>query len=236
MSDLQSSGLDCQQLDGVPFSLARAFSLFEDSDEPVALLDWGYSRATMCIIQNGYPKFVRMLRRSGYRFVMEEIGKGFELDPEMARIVASKYGLEDSSDGWSHSLSRQEEKRSIQQTLHDFVLEPVNVIAKEVNRTIRFLENQQKALVPSKLVLFGGGATLKNVAPLLESKVRMPAEVWGEDIEVQGPDQLPLAVISNAIAMSALPFVESAQQKKGQPASEVPENSADSPAAKRVAG
>lgn len=209
LNDLDGCRLTTDVLDGVPFTMTRAFNLFEDSDEPVALLDWGYSRATFCIVHHGYPKFVRMLRKSGFRYVVDEISRSFDIDAEMARKTIQQYGIDDGyTNRFSTELDESARNRlDIQQTIHDFVLEPVNAIGKEIIRTINFLHNQQKALAPTRLVIFGGGATLRNIVPLLESRIRMQCDIWGEDIAVSVPGGVPLSLLANAIAMSALPLV-----------------------------
>lgn len=222
LSDLNSTGLSCKVLDGVPFCLARAFSLFEPSPEPVALLDWGYTRATLCIIQNGYPKFVRILRESGFRNVIDEISNGFQVDRHQAQQVVTDYGLEEMYDqDWRRNVQDTEyETRAIQQSIHDLILKPIDGISKEITRTLNYLENQHRSLQPQKLVLFGGGGALKNIIPMLESKIRMKTEVWGQQTPICAPGRIPLAVLANAIAMSALPFSSSPVDSK-QPSAQI---------------
>ncbi len=219
-SDMNSTRLSCDQLDGIPFSMTRAYSMTEVSDEPIALLDWGYTRATLCVVQNGYPKFVRMLRRSGFRLVVDEIMKGFEVDAQQAREIIVEYGLEEPYKAeWNESRKPANcDEAAIQQSVHDMVLEPVNAISKEINRTIQFLKNQQRALTPKKLVLFGGGGTLRNVVPLLESKIRMHTESWSQSFSANLPGNIPVELMGNAIAMSALAFSkdESVESRKSE--------------------
>ncbi|MEC9094146.1 MAG: pilus assembly protein PilM [Planctomycetota bacterium] len=211
MDDINAAKMRCDLLDGVPFANARAFSLFEDSSDPVALLDWGYSRATLSVIHDGQPKFVRILRKSGFRFVVDQIRQGFGLDALQSQEVIRQYGLESITPARINHRQESPDRQAmaIQQSVHNLVLEPINAISSEISRTVDFLRNQQSALSPVKLVLFGGGATLRNVAPLLEKKVRMKTEVWGNDLTVGVPGGLSLPVMANAIAMSAAPLIYS---------------------------
>lgn len=207
VEELEQTGSQCEQIDGVPFSMNRAYSFFQESDEPVAILDWGYSRATLCIIEHRQPKFVRMLRQSGFGNIIEALCKSFKVDAQQAQQMIVRFGAA-GPDKAQTSLSRQSNVQ-IQNDIKDVLEEPVLDMVKELHRTIGYLTMQNKKLIPRDLVLMGGGATMKNGAHWLSQLTDLNVSHWSPPIHshVITPECIPL--FANAIAMSIINLGES---------------------------
>jgi Tfp pilus assembly PilM family ATPase len=256
-ADVSRIGMDCEIVDGVPFAMTRAYSGFSDSPEPVALLDWGYSRATLTVVQNGKPRFVRMLRKSGLVNVLQELVDGFGLDLPEAGQVLGKYGLPNhiacdvdlsARDAAELKTRHQHEKgshqvelpmgriamesgavspsnaaqdeicdecrdlgggfREIQNTVADLIIDRIDEVALEVQRTLGFLELQQQTLLPTQMVLLGGGALIRNISSLFSEKFGIPVEPWNPQMTNLAGLESASPTFANAIAMSLLSLKE----------------------------
>jgi actin-like ATPase involved in cell morphogenesis len=95
--------------------------------------------------------------------------------------------------------------REVQDVLTDIVAAPLAEIVAELNKTLAYPELHRSRLVPQMLWLFGGGATVRNIAEHLSSKTGLPARVWG--LAARGDAQLVTAapaLFGPAAALSAL--------------------------------
>jgi Tfp pilus assembly PilM family ATPase len=87
------------------------------------------------------------------------------------------------------------------------IAEPVTRFEDELKRTIAFLAQHRRGLSHSRLVLFGGGASIKNVAPFLSDRLEMSVETWRpQDSGFQTGTQphVPIELMGPAIALSSL--------------------------------
>lgn len=203
-SDLSESGLYGQVLDGLPWSIARAVAMANAGKGPhtVAALDWGCGRATFCIVKGGVPRYVRCLRDGEFASVLDAVGSALAIQPEEAQKVLADHGLKDRNAGGVDPL---------QSVIEDVAAEPLWTLMNELERTLTFLRQQRRQLVPDRLLLFGGGAAIKNVDQFISEKSGMPVANWS--LPIQGPDgsgrKPPWALLGPAIALSSLAWARS---------------------------
>jgi Tfp pilus assembly PilM family ATPase len=197
--DLSAAGLDGQVLDVLPLSLARAVELGDpkSSQVPVAAVDWGYRRATLCIVLNGRPLFVRCLRDAGFAAVISALCRSLAVSGEEAQKLLTDRGLPALSGVGNHEL---------QEVIAEVAAQPLQVFAEELERTVTFLRQQRRALIPQKIVLFGGGAAIRNIGPFLADKLETPVAPWSLNGQpaTSRPNQPPLPLLGSAVALSAL--------------------------------
>ena len=167
--DLLPFGMQCDSIDGLPFAMARAVSLaVDDSDTPVAALDWGASRATFILCQDGRPVFIRRLRECGFSRILEQIENRLGLSaPECARLLES-IGM-DSSD--------YRPQTSVARAVSQAALTTFRILADEIRRTLRFLK-ADAGIEPSRLFLLGGGASIKHIGSRMTELTGLMAENW----------------------------------------------------------
>lgn len=167
--DMLSQGLHCQYMDGLPFALSRAVQLV-DSDaelETVAALDWGHSRPLLTILRNGVPAFTRVLRTCGTMHLEAAMQQALEVTPhESARLLslAPVAGTEGES-RLSESLSR-------------LVGPQLDRMVEQLRRTVTFLGQQHPELVPARLWMLGGGATLQGIDQYVAQRLEIETNVW----------------------------------------------------------
>ena len=195
--DMSASGLVGKVLDVLPTALARAVELGSPgaSRAPVGAIDWGFRRATLCAVLHGRPRFVRCLRDSGFSNIISALTKALSISSEEAQKLLTDRGLPSRDGGAVDEL---------QSVIEDVITEPMNVFVEELARTIGFLRQQRRELVPTKFVLFGGGAAIQNVAPYLAERLDLPTETWTLNGRPTTHNRVPIQLLGPAIALSSL--------------------------------
>lgn len=198
--DLGSARLVGEVLDALPLALARAIEIGApgESRVPVAAVDWGCQRATLCIVLAGRPRFVRCLRDSGFARVTVAMCQALSVNADEAQYLLSDHGLPGPASDAGDELPR---------VIEEVTAGPCDMFLAELQRTIAFLRQQRRALAPSKLWLFGAGATVRNVAEYCSQKIGLPAVVWDFPCSERQPDgghRWPSPLLASAIALSSL--------------------------------
>jgi type IV pilus assembly protein PilM len=226
---LSVAGLECKVLDGLPCALGRAVALSTSSQGagPVAAIDWGHASATVIIVEHGRPQFTRLLRDCGAGAMFAEVGQALGLNEAEAAEVLTRFGLPGpqnaeeekgvrnlclvaqkfpdtfSSDTFSADFSSEADE--IGEVVLDIVGGQLQRIVDELTRTFGFLRLQRQSLLPKRLLLFGAGATVRNAATFLASRLETPCDIWRlaneehNETETSGE-----AVFGPATALSAL--------------------------------
>jgi Tfp pilus assembly PilM family ATPase len=203
--DLAEAHLVGRVLDGLPFALTRAVELAAPgiSRSPLAAVDWGCGRATLCVVFGGQPVFVRCLRDAGFEAVLQALCESLSVNRDEAQKLLTDHGLADRRQGRSEEL---------QEVIEEVVAEPLGRFLEEVRRTLTFLQQQRRTLAPQKLVLFGGGASIRNVATFVAEKLDLPAEPWDLPSRETPPrcgSEWSMPVLGSAIALSTLAWAKS---------------------------
>lgn len=196
--DLEGAGLYGEVIDGPPLALARAARLAEAGQQPTLLIDWGFNRATVSVIRREQPLFVRCLRDSGYRNVIEHVGKALGLNAREAEKVLGDFGLPESPQGDGEDL---------QHAIADIIAEPLRAIADELHRTLSYVKMHRRGNEPEIAYLFGGGATLRNADRFIERTVAIRTSTYllnGQSHFESESGRFPIAMLGAAIGLSSL--------------------------------
>ena len=198
--DVIKSGWWCQAVDGLPLALARAVSMVEPSkpDTPIAVLDWGYGRATFCIVSDHRPVYIRCLKESSLSLILDSLIENLGITSEEAQRVLQDFGIAKSNDKESHFAC---------ELIEELIAPHLLQLEEEIQKTISHLKGLRRTIVPKKLYVFGGGATISGLAKHLTQRLRLPTKIWqfGEET-IDDSDQMhvPSCLFGPAIALSAL--------------------------------
>jgi Tfp pilus assembly PilM family ATPase len=205
--DMAKARLRCEVLDGMPLALARAAQMDSSvrADELTAVVDWGFHSATFCVVFQGRPLFVRPLRECGLTSVVQSVCDAMGVSPDEAHIVLRKHGLPPANDQAAPDAG-------LPAAIGEVVAEPLGRMVAELNRTLEYLRGHRSAMRPARVLLFGGGATIRNVAGLLSRKIGLDVGVWrfphtSADRDVA--PECPPEMLGPAIALSSLAWAES---------------------------
>jgi len=204
-NDLFKAKLACQVVDGLPLAMGRAVQMaqLDGRREPVAAVDWGIRRVTLCIILDGRPVFVRLLRHSGLGLLLRSVQEALAVSSDESQQLLTVHGLPDpgaDADG-----------DELQHVIADVATEAIGVFVDELNRTLAYLKGHLSSLVPSRLWLLGGGATVKNVSPYVSGRINVPVHPWRIDTAGLSKDFLgncPVEMLGPAIALSSLAWAK----------------------------
>lgn len=200
---LYQRGLACEVLDGLPFALSRAVTMGQTTSagasEPIAAVDWGYESGLVTVSVHGTPAYTRPLRDCGFRHVIDAVAKELGLDPKDARHLICGSATPSAADQSTVDL---------QETVFDMAAAPLKRFEDELSRTITFLRQQRQTIVPGKLCLMGGGATLRGAAPWVERTIGVPTSVWElpRSFEETSHHADQARLLAPAIALSSLRF------------------------------
>ena len=92
--DVVESGYACHTIDGVPQALARAVGLpaCGQAVPPTAVLDWGFSQATFCLVAEGQPVYVRVLKDCSFQATLAAVASELGVTLDEASQLLEKYG------------------------------------------------------------------------------------------------------------------------------------------------
>lgn len=171
-------GLDCQVLDGLPFAMARAATALAHAGTghggavpggPIAVIDWGDSALTLTVVVAGRPCFTRVLRDCELRSLTTAMMRSLQLESEQCRQLLEAYGFGRSAGGL--------EANDMSAVLSEIAAPYLNQLGEELRRTWLFLQHLPGQM-PTRVILMGGGATLKLSASHIRAAMPVPIEVW----------------------------------------------------------
>lgn len=196
VEDVTRAGWSCETIDGLPLALARAVRLVDDSavGAPVAALDWGHGRATLCVTVDGRPAYVRALKNCGLREMLLRLQEELDLTQEEAQAMLEQQGLPDPA---------RPETDEASALLGQLVADPLARLEDELRRSLSHFQYQRRAPAPERLYLFGGGATVARLPAVLADRLRLDARVWRLE-DGAPPGGHAACLFGQAAALSAL--------------------------------
>lgn len=166
--DLLAAGLECAVLDGAPCAIARAIELCDPAaaNEPVAALDLGETTTLLTIAEQGRPAFCRILRNCGLEGLTKRLQEKLQISRAECRPLLTHLGLSGKREAGAGAVASQ------------IVRHQFEHLVQELHRTFQFVEQQSPQLMPTRLWLLGGGATIRNLPGYLEDEISLPAAPW----------------------------------------------------------
>jgi len=203
--DIGQSGWECQVLDGMPQALARAVEMVEQPDwpKPIAVLDWGFGRATFCVVVEGRPVYVRSLKDCSFQRLLDAVSEQLNVTSGEVQQLLQNHGL--SADG-------EQQTAGVAELVSELAAKPLAQLEQEIQRTIAHLEIQRKATVPQSICLMGGGGTIRGIAPLLAERLNLNVSLWEmpqQNDSAPLTSATPMCMLGPAAALSALAWEKS---------------------------
>ena len=200
---LLESRLQCELLDTVPFCAMRALEIDGTSVTPEteffpiqAILDWGYSAATLVILRNDQPVLARCLRDCGTSVLLARIAQRLKLTRSQTDALLMNYGIK-----------RQQNNGEQTSELRDLILELaaslLHDLTSELLQTFDFLKMQFSSQQLQRLIISGGGGAIPGMCEQLEATLRLPVRPWQLPLRSSDADQ-PEPILASAAALSAL--------------------------------
>lgn len=191
VADLNQAGFDCRSMVSLPFTLAQAASMSACArgPHPVGLLSWQHSGATFVVTKDDRPEFMRQLRDCSGRQVEQRLQDGLNISREEAVSVLSTFGLSAAGDTCG-----------VGQAVEKIIQPDLQQLAAEIKKTMLYLRHHLPSLLPGRIVLFGGMATVPHISSAIEQISGVETRPWSLESETSHASD-PLFAL--AIAASA---------------------------------
>jgi len=198
--DIAQVGWHCEAIDGLPQAMARAVGMVhsDSSTAPVAALDWGSGRATLCFIEQGQPAYVRCLKDCGLRNMLDALVEKLQVTDLEAQRLLEEYGI---------ASPPSEETRGIARLVQETIAESLGHLVEEMKRSCSHYQGVRRGAGPQQLYLLGGGAMIGELGPYLTTQLNLEARPWQlptPGASATGSDTRENCLLAPAIALSAL--------------------------------
>jgi len=164
---LQMTGLSASVLDVAPFSMLRAVSR-RDGAGTVVYVDLGAESSDIIIMEGDRLRLARNISTGG-NAVTKAIAEALSLEMGAAQTLKEERA--------QLMLEGQQASDTTVSHLHDAILPVVNSIFTEVRRSLDYYQTRSRGQTITKVVLSGGTAKLRNLAPFLSEELGLPVEL-----------------------------------------------------------
>ena len=198
--DVIQAGWNCEAIDGLPLAMARAVGMAagESTGAPIAALDWGSRRATLCFIEGGRPSYVRCLKGCGLSNLLDALMETLQVTDLEAQRLLEDYG---QYSGFA------DESGDVARLVQEIIAEPLGHVIEEIQRSISHFQYVARAAAPQRLYLLGGGAMIRGLEQDFSAKLQVDAQNWRLPTPTSDPgprDTRADCLFAAAIALSAL--------------------------------
>jgi type IV pilus assembly protein PilM len=178
---LGQAGIAPNLVDVDPLAVANSFALNAMVEDGVYIvLNIGAHRTNLVIFGPKAKFFARDVNFGGMNFT-KDIMRNKNLSFEEAEEYKFENGIGDpESESASQSISLLDisEKSTEEQ------------IVEELRRSLRYYVKEAGNSDYRKVILMGGGAKMKGLAPFIESKVNIPTEIFDPFVGLEMPEKL----------------------------------------------
>ncbi len=164
---LQMTGLSASVLDVAPFSMLRAVGR-RDGAGTVVYVDLGAESSDIIIMEGDRLRLARNISTGG-NAVTKAIAEALSLEMGAAQTLKEERA--------QLMLEGQQASDTTVSHLHDAILPVVNSIFTEVRRSLDYYQTRSRGQTITKVVLSGGTAKLRNLAPFLSEELGLPVEL-----------------------------------------------------------
>jgi type IV pilus assembly protein PilM len=196
LAALQMTGLTASILDVAPFSMLRAVAR-RNGQAPgtVVYVDLGAESSDIIIMEGERLRLARNISTGG-NAVTKAIAEAMGVETAAAQTL--------KEDRAQLLLEGQHPEDPALVQLHDAILPVINSVFTEVRRSLDYYQTRSRGQAVSKVVLTGGTAKLKNLAPFLSEELGLPVEV-GNPFATFKPDaSFPAEYLNDIAPMMAV--------------------------------
>ena len=178
-------------------ALARAAHESYKSDVMRLVIDIGYESSTVLLCSNGAPVHSRKLRECGLKHCLDSMCDRMQLDRNEAYVLLNECGLP----------ANPKRQTTVDKILADIIVPTFGKLILELDKTIKFYQSRFGDLMPTELIVCGGGASVANIDQWLGSQIGLAVSLWSDANTARDQDRSvdrTSASFVNALAMSSL--------------------------------
>lgn len=174
---LQDAGLTPVIVDVDAFALESSYEVNKDPgvQETVIIVNIGANVTNIVILQNGISRVVRDIFIAGNTFT-KALQQNFGCDFKSAETLKKQYGLLVTPEEKEEVL-KQENKEALQ--VSNALTGVAHDLLSEIHRSIDFFYSQRgEQYTVSRVLLAGGGASMKNLDKYISQELKIPTETF----------------------------------------------------------
>jgi len=198
LSCLKMAGLEPIAFEIESQAIARALIKNESSDDPVVLLDLGESRTIFIVFYGGSIRFTASMPVSGYLFkkiVAQDLG----VDMDKAETLITRYGIRERMKiRIKNETESNPEAKLVKGEIFQALIPALVDLVQQIKKYIDFYQTHSCQEMPasetkkiSKIILCGGGASLKGLDGLLSLELRTPVEIGNPWVNIMEEKDIP---------------------------------------------
>ncbi len=167
LHELQQCGMDCTQIDILPFALARALnhSSYDSTTRPIGLLHLAHEQSLFLVVENGQPIYTRKLKRFSYQAMVNQICQELSISNSCAESLLHNVGLSGATQPSSvESASRRSSSNYILAAeVFVIVSKFLRQLTLELEKTLRFIHSEISRPLWPNIIMTGEGATISDL-------------------------------------------------------------------------
>ena len=177
---LSRAGIITEAVDIVPMALCRSLHRLEQApDTAAAAVDIGALSTHTVILDNHDLRMSRSIDFGGDALT-EAICVALETTPEEANVLKRQHGAgiaDDDPGPGASEAGPSEESLKIAHIIHDILRHKLDYLAAELSKLFRYFSAQNQGRRVGKVLLFGGGGSLKHLDEILAARLNTAVEV-----------------------------------------------------------
>lgn len=182
IKSFEEAEIEVEEIIASPFLVSRAILEKREMEVGVLVLDLGASTTSVSIFEDGLPYSLEVLP-VGSGHITQDIAVGFQVDldeAEKLKLDFKGYDKSSKKDEVAYGKYSKKKLSDIIEARFDDIFELVEKHLKKVDRI---------GLLPSGIVIVGGGANFPGVEELAKNYLKLPARV-GRPLGIEGGKEL----------------------------------------------
>ncbi|TMI87868.1 MAG: type IV pilus assembly protein PilM [Bacillati bacterium ANGP1] len=195
LAALHTIGLSASILDVAPFSMLRSVARRDGQAQgTIIYVDLGAESSDIIIMEGERLRLARNISTGGTA-VTKAIADALSLELPAAQTLKEERA--------QLLLEGQQPGDNTLVQVHEAILPVINSIFTEVRRSLDYYQTRSRGQAVSKVMLTGGTAKLKNLAPFLSEELGLPVEI-GNPFASCSADAFPKEYLSDVGPMMAV--------------------------------
>ena len=189
ISLLKAAGLHCSCIDIVPCAVLRTTEhvVGDDADIAIATVEIGSRATVVSISRAGQLLFSRSMHTGG-AMITNAIAEALELKPEKAETFKRNHGIDHRMKvNVDFSKDARIPSKDMPGVIFELCQEDLKRLSHEIKRSVNYFVTQFHDVKVDRVLLFGGGASLKGLPEFLADETGLRVDV-GDPFASVGSD------------------------------------------------
>lgn len=195
IAPLQKTGVTPAVLEVTPFSMFRAVAQPDGEDRAMVYVDLGAESSDILIMEGERLRLARNIALGG-NALTRAVADSLSLDFPAAQTLKEQRG--------QMLLGSERPEDPTVGAVYEALVPVIGSIVTEIRRSLDFYQARSRGRTIGKVILTGGTAKLKNLAPFLSEELALPVEVGNPFATCPADPSFPPEYLSDVGPMMAV--------------------------------